>query len=88
MPIVNDIHSRLNATKVADIATPRDPDELRAAILDAAARGLAVSIAGGRHAMGGQQFCAGGVLVDTTAMRRTLAFDSDRGLLEMEAGAQ
>lgn len=88
MPIVNDIHSQLNATEVAEIATPRDPDELRATILDAGSRGLPVSIAGGRHAMGGQQFCAGGLLVDTTAMRRTLAFDADRGFLEMEAGAQ
>ena len=30
-----------------------------------ATRGPPVSIAGGRHAMGGQQFCSGGVLLDT-----------------------
>lgn len=88
MPVVNDVHSRLNATSVAEIVAPRDPDELCAAVRDAAARGLPVAIAGGRHAMGGQQFCEGGVLVDTLRMSRALALDAERGLLEMEAGAQ
>lgn len=87
MPTVNDVHSQLNETRVEEVATPRDSDELRAAVKDAAARGLPVAVAGGRHAMGGQQFCAGGLLIDTTEMRRPLALDVERGLLEMEAGA-
>jgi len=87
MPTVNDVHSRLNATEVAEVATPRDVDELRAAVRSAADRGLPVSVAGGRHAMGGQQFCAGGLLIDTTGLRRPLSLDAERGLLEMEAGA-
>ncbi|HUP18711.1 MAG TPA: FAD-binding oxidoreductase [Gemmatimonadota bacterium] len=87
MPEVNDIHSRLNRTDVAEVLTPRDQDELLAAVREAAGRGLPVAIAGGRHAMGGQQFCSGGLLIDTTVLKRPLAFDAERGLLEMEAGA-
>jgi FAD/FMN-containing dehydrogenase len=87
-PTVNDVHSRLNATSVAYIRSPRDIDELRAAVREAADRQLPVSVAGGRHAMGGQQFCAGGVLIDMTEMSRVISMDPERGLLEMEAGAR
>lgn len=38
--------------------------------------------------MGGQQFCAGGVLLDTTALNRVLDFDAERGLITVEAGIQ
>src|SRR5262245_49744847 len=54
--LVNDIHSQLNATRVAAIVKPPNVAELRAAIATARASGQSVSIAGGRHAMGGQQF--------------------------------
>ncbi len=37
--------------------------------------------------MGGQQFAAGSVHIDTTAMNRLLQADSRRGLLHIEAGA-
>ena len=45
-----------------------------------------MSIAGGRHAMGGQQFGEASVLVDTRALDRVLAFDTERGLITVEAG--
>lgn len=38
--------------------------------------------------MGGQQFCAGGVLLDTRRLARVLAFDREAGLIEVEAGIQ
>jgi hypothetical protein len=34
-----------------------------------------VAIAGGRHAMGGQQFVAGGLFVDTRSLNRIVCFD-------------
>lgn len=86
--VVNDVHSRLNATRVAEIIRPRDADELRAAVRRAADRGVAVSICGGRHAMGGQQFGEGALLIDTTALARTLRFDAAAGHIEIESGAQ
>ncbi|CAN5875645.1 FAD-binding oxidoreductase [soil metagenome] len=86
--LVNDVHSRLNATRVAEIAVPHDIDELRSVLHDAAARRLPVAISGGRHAMGGQQFCEGGVLLDMRQLQAVLGFDAERGLLEVAAGAQ
>lgn len=86
--VVNDIHSKLNATPVARVVTPRAADELGAVVRRARDEGRTVSVAGGRHAMGGQQFGAGTLLVDTTAMRRVLRFDPERGLVEVEAGIQ
>jgi len=47
-----------------------------------------MAIAGGRHAMGGQQFLSGGTLLDMRGMNRVRRFDQERGLLEVEAGIQ
>src|SRR5688500_17405564 len=48
--------------------------------------GRAINISGGRHAMGGQQFGSGLDLLDMTGLGRVLAFDSERGDIEAEAG--
>jgi FAD/FMN-containing dehydrogenase len=86
--VVNDIHSQLNATHVREIHRPQSPDMLRAAIRTARVNGDAISIAGGRHAMGGQQFGAGTVLLDMNGMTRVLEFDRAAGEIEVEAGIQ
>ena len=85
---VNDVHARLNRTRVRRVVKPGSVAEMQAAIRRAGENGEAISIAGGRHAMGGQQFGEDTVLLDTTAMARVLAFDSDKGLVEVEAGIQ
>ena len=38
--------------------------------------------------MGGQQFCAGGLLIDTRRLDRVLGFDQKQGTIEVEAGIQ
>ena len=86
--LVNDVHSQLNATLVGAIAKPRDVAEVRAAIAGARAAGRAISVAGGRHAMGGQQFGEGHLLVDMRDMNRVLAFDADNGSITVEGGIQ
>jgi FAD/FMN-containing dehydrogenase len=86
--VVNDIHSQLNEVRVAEIVEVDSLEAMRAAIARARERGLPVAIAGGRHAMGGQQFCAGGVLLDTRRLARVLDFDRERGLIDLEAGIQ
>jgi FAD/FMN-containing dehydrogenase len=86
--LVNDVHSKLNPTRVHSVVRPASVDDLAAAVRAARAEGRAVSVAGGRHAMGGQQFGTGTVLVDTTGMRRVLDLDPERGEVEVEAGAQ
>src|SRR5687768_9057097 len=88
MTSVNDIHGKLYPTTVHRIAKPDSVDAIAAAIREAAAEGRAVSIAGGRHAMGGQQFGTDTVLLDMTVMNRIIALDSQRGEVEVEAGIQ
>lgn len=85
--ILNDVHSRLNATEVARVERPTSLDELKKAILRARERGERISIAGGRHAMGGQQFAAGSVNIDMTGLTMVLSSDAAKGLLHIEAGA-
>jgi FAD/FMN-containing dehydrogenase len=85
---VNDIHSQLNRTFVDSILQPDSTEALRAIIKKARARGESISVAGGRHAMGGQQFVTRGVLLDMSRMSRVLGFDAESGLVEVEAGIQ
>jgi FAD/FMN-containing dehydrogenase len=85
---VNDVHSQLNRTRVRGIARPRSLAELQQIIRRCAAEGMSVSIAGGRHAMGGQQFAEDGQLIDTRGLNRILGFDQEAGLVEVEAGIQ
>ena len=86
--LVNDIHSALNATRVATIHQPRNVAEICGIIADAARQGLSLAICGGRHAMGGQQFAADAALLDMRHMRRVLSFDAAAGLIEVEAGIE
>lgn len=86
--LVNDVHSRLNETAVDEIVEVASLAEIGTALDRARRAEKPVSIAGGRHAMGGQQFCAGGVLLDTRPLSRVVSLDSGRGLVEVEAGMQ
>jgi FAD/FMN-containing dehydrogenase len=85
---LNDVHSTLNSTWVERVERPATAEELRRLVRRAAARGEILSLAGGRHAMGGQQFGSGTVHVDTRGLARVLAFDAERGHIEVEAGIQ
>jgi FAD/FMN-containing dehydrogenase len=85
--VVNDIHARLNATQVRAVVDVRSVDDAREVIRDARPND-AICIAGGRHAMGGQQFAEGGTLLDTRGFDRIVSLDTERGLVEVESGIQ
>ena len=85
---VNDIHSQLNPTRVADIVRPESVQSVRDVLRRAVREGRAVSIAGGRHAMGAQQFGTGTIHIDTRGLDRVLNFDREKGTIEVEAGIQ
>ena len=88
MPHVrNDVHSELNSTTLAEIERPQSLTDLITIVTRARTRGAKISVAGGRHAMGGQQFAEGSIHIDITALNRVLAVDATRGLLHIEAGA-
>jgi FAD/FMN-containing dehydrogenase len=85
---VNDIHSQLNLTHVERVVAIDSEERLRGALSAARRDGKAICIAGGRHAMGGQQFAEDAVLLDTRPMNRILQLDRERGIVEAEAGIQ
>src|SRR5687767_3447877 len=72
---VNDVQSQLNLTRVNRIVTPTSVGAVQAALRDARREGRAVSIAGGRHAMGGQQFGRDTILLDMRRFNRVVGFD-------------
>ena len=83
---VNDIHSKLNPTNVDRIVPVDSLEAIQAAIAAAQGEGKSISIAGGRHAMGGQQFGSGTILLDTVPLGCVLEFDAEAGLIKVEAG--
>ena len=86
--LVNDLHSQLNSTRVYRIVAPASLDSVRSLLSGARKERRPVCISGARHAMGGQQFCADGLMLDIRKLNRVLAFDRERGLLEVESGMQ
>lgn len=80
--IVNDIHSQLNETRVTNIVKPGTIEALR----DALRGSNPVCIAGGRHAMGGQQFAHDTTLVDMNGLTRMR--DISGNVVEVESGIQ
>jgi FAD/FMN-containing dehydrogenase len=86
--LVNDVHSKLNPTSVRGVVTPDSLESVRDAVARARDERLPLAVCGGRHAMGGQQFCSGGLLLDTSGLDRVTDFDRERGTIEVEAGIQ
>ncbi len=87
MQELNDVHSALNPTPVLGVVRPTDLASLRAVVIEAKRTGTQLSVGGGRHAMGGQQFARHQTHIDTTHLNHVLATDAQRGLLRIEAGA-
>src|SRR5688500_5423788 len=85
--VVNDVHSGLNATAVKRVLRPESLVQLSESVKTACERRLQVSIAGGRHAMGGQQFLQNGFVLDMTALNRVLHLDPENGIVRIETGA-
>jgi len=85
---VNDTHSGLNRTHVSHVVEPRTVEDVVRIVRRSKSEARPLAVAGGRHAMGGQQFLNGGTLLDTRRLNRVRWYDDRRGLLEVEAGIQ
>lgn len=83
---LNDVHSRLNATVVRELARPASIAELSRLLARARRENLAVSISGGRHAMGGQQFARDALHIDMSGLNRVMHLDRERGIVTVQAG--
>jgi FAD/FMN-containing dehydrogenase len=86
--LVNDIHSQLNPTRVLGISQPRSLEEVQSIVRSARKDRKVISVAGGRHAMGGQQFGTDTLLMDIRRLGRVLQLDRKNGILEVEAGIE
>ncbi len=86
--VLNDVQSALNPTRVHRVVRPSNVSDVAVAIRAAAAEGRAVSVAGSRHSMGGQQFGTDNIHLDMRGMTRMIGLDSERGIVEVEAGIE
>src|SRR5713226_5594177 len=86
--LVNDIHSQLNSTRVLGISQPRSLEDVQSAVRTARKARKTISVAGGRHAMGGQQFGIDTLLIDIRKLSRVLNLDRKHGIIEVEAGIE
>jgi len=84
--LVNDIHSQLNPTWVSKIVSADSISTLKDIVRSAGKEKSYLSICGGRHAGGAQQFGTETILIDTKNLNQVLNFDTERGLMEVQAG--
>lgn len=85
---LNDVQCQLNKTRVNRVIQPASLDEISAALRAASGENRAVSVAGGRHAMGGQQFGEDNVHLDLKQLRKVLSLDRVNGRVTVEAGIE
>lgn len=83
---INDIHSQINPTQVLRVEKPSDIEEVLAILKEAVQKKITVSISGGQHSMGGQQFAENSIHINTSNLNKILHYDDEKGLLSVEAG--
>ena len=83
---MNDVHGQLSSARVFSITRADSLEDVAKAFASAKTEEKNVCIAGGRHSMGGQPFADQGVLIDTRKLGKVLAFDTEKGLIEVESG--
>lgn len=84
--IVNDKHSQLNETRVSDVVQVTRSEAIVDAIERVRRQRAHICVAGGRHAMGGQQFLEDGVLLDMSKHCSIQHFDAARGFVTVSSG--
>ena len=83
---LNDSQSQLNPTRVRHLCRPCSIDEIQSLVAFARKSNRAISISGGKHAMGGQQFGNENLHLDMSGFNRILQLDLESGLVSVEAG--
>jgi FAD/FMN-containing dehydrogenase len=73
---------------VLKVLEPQSLEEVQAIVRTARRNRQVISVAGGRHAMGGQQFGTDTLLIDIRKLNRLLHLDRERGILDVEAGVE
>ena len=86
--VLNDIHSQLNITNHLAVLAPKSVEEIQAAVREAKSSGNYISISGGQHSMGGQQFGTGTINLRMSDFNQVLGLDADKGIVEVQSGIQ
>jgi len=86
-PLVASDNARLDPARVTAVNRLETVEELQAALADARAKGLKVSMAGSHHSQGGQTYTTGGVQFDMRGFRKVLAIDTAAQTITVESGA-
>jgi decaprenylphospho-beta-D-ribofuranose 2-oxidase len=76
--------SRTTTTRCS-IEIPGSPEDVRRALLDAARGGRSISIRAAGRSYGDTALNSGGVVLDLTALRRIVDFDTTTGIMTVEA---
>lgn len=84
--VLFDTHSELNRVYHRYLIKVSSIDCVIEGISLARSKNLPLIISGGRHAMGGQQFVHGGVVLDMGDYNQILEFCPERGHIKVEAG--
>lgn len=84
--IANDIHSKLNSTRHKEIIELTTGTQVSCLLKDEKYSQNRFCIAGGKHAMGGQQFLFDGILLDTSKLKKVVDFCPAQGLLTVQSG--
>ena len=84
--LVNDVHSQLNPTPVNRVLRPQSAEQLADILRSASQQGRTLSLAGKRHAMGGQQFGTDTDLIDVTSFNKIISLAKHSGIIEVESG--
>ena len=85
---LNDIHSQLNTTQVDHVFTPKTISEIQSLIRKAKENGKSISISGGKHSMGGQQFGAGTIHINMSSFDKVIDLNAEKGIVEVQSGIQ
>ncbi len=83
---INDI-SCLNETRVYDVVTIKNVDDIHQALKLAQEKKLRISIAGVRHSMGGQAFFKDALVLDMTHFNHIINLDKEHKTLTVQSGA-
>lgn len=83
---LNDVHSRLNRTWVERVMRPQSAAEVADAVRASRRAGKRLSLAGGYHAMGGQQLAHNAWHLDLRGLRAPFSLDPEAGIVEVGAG--
>ena len=88
MTVLNDVQSRLNATKMRKVLHPASPTEVVEAVAASGDPGVPLCPAGTLHSMGGQQLAEGGVSISSSGLQRIGPLDPESETVWVEAGVR